>query len=64
MQPVKELDRKTIPSLSSDKMGALLARLEELGVTCVDDLIDVQAQDLDSHSDSSELSKPVNFSPA
>ncbi len=47
MEPVKELVKKTMPSLSSERLDALLARLEELGVTCVDDLIEVQAQDLE-----------------
>ncbi|KAJ4934255.1 hypothetical protein JOQ06_007055 [Pogonophryne albipinna] len=43
MELVKELIKKAIPSLSSDKMDALMARLVELGVQCEDDLILVEA---------------------
>ncbi|KAI9522499.1 hypothetical protein NQZ68_035343 [Dissostichus eleginoides] len=46
MEPVKELVKKAIPSLSSDKMDALMARLVELGVQCEDDMILVKAPDI------------------
>ncbi|KAJ4922354.1 hypothetical protein JOQ06_025891 [Pogonophryne albipinna] len=46
MELVKELVKKAIPSLSSDKMDALMARLVELGVQCEDDLILVEAPDI------------------
>ncbi|KAF3834364.1 hypothetical protein F7725_025568 [Dissostichus mawsoni] len=46
MEPVKELVKKAIPSLSSDKMDALMARLVELGVQCEDDMILVEAPDI------------------
>ncbi|XP_071062964.1 uncharacterized protein [Pseudochaenichthys georgianus] len=46
MELVKELVKKAIPSLSSDKMDALMARLVELGVQCEDDLILVKAPDI------------------
>ena len=46
MEPVKELVQKAIPTLSVDEMEALLTKLAELGVTCVDELIDVEAEDL------------------
>ena len=48
MEPVKDLVKKTLPSLSCDQMDALLARLEELGVSCIDDLVDVEALDLET----------------
>ncbi|KAK1880821.1 Cyanogenic beta-glucosidase [Dissostichus eleginoides] len=46
MELVKELVKKAIPSLSSDKMDALMARLVELGVQCEDDMILVEAPDI------------------
>ncbi|KAJ4922159.1 hypothetical protein JOQ06_021740, partial [Pogonophryne albipinna] len=46
MELVKELVKKAIPSLSSDKMDALMARLVELGLQCEDDLILVEAPDI------------------
>ena len=46
MELVKELVKKAIPSLSSDKMDELMAKLAELGVLCADDLIHVEALDI------------------
>ena len=46
MEPVKELVKRVLPKLSSDTLEALLARLIELGVTSVEDLMDVEADDL------------------
>ncbi|KAI9540876.1 hypothetical protein NQZ68_036212 [Dissostichus eleginoides] len=66
MEPVKELVKKAIPSLSSDKMDALMARLVELGVQCEDDMILVEPRTFRTlcHSfsaeDSLKLSKEIH----
>ena len=46
MEPVKDLVTKAMPSLSSDQIDTLMAKLEELGVLCVDDLPLVDAVEI------------------
>lgn len=43
---MKDLVKKAMPSLGSDQVAALMARLEELGVLCVDDLSRVDPEDI------------------
>lgn len=44
---MKELVQKVMPSLSSDLMDSLMARLEVMGVNCVHDLNFVKTEDID-----------------
>ncbi|XP_070409973.1 uncharacterized protein [Nothobranchius furzeri] len=46
MELVKNYVKKAMPSLSSDKMDTLMAKLEELGVLSVDDLSLVDPEDI------------------
>ncbi|XP_051799866.1 uncharacterized protein LOC110946856 isoform X2 [Acanthochromis polyacanthus] len=46
MEFVKDVVKKAMPSLGSDQMDALMARLEELGVLSVDDLALVDAVEI------------------
>ena len=46
MELVNDLVKKAMPSLSSDQVAALMARLEELGVLSVDDLALVDAVEI------------------
>lgn len=72
MELVKNYVKKAMPSLSSDQMDTLMAKLEELGVLSVDDLSLVDPEDIKdtlpfSAKDSSELSKhwkQVSFCPS
>jgi len=47
MELVKDMVKKAIPSLSNDLMDSLMARLELVGVNCVDDLSFVKIEDVD-----------------
>lgn len=44
---MKELVQKAMPSLSNHVMDSLMARLEEIGVSNVDDLNFVKTEDVD-----------------
>ena len=46
MELVNDLVKKAMPSLSSDQVATLMARLEELGVLSVDDLALVDAVEI------------------
>lgn len=46
MELVKNYVKKAMPSLSSDQMDTLMAKLEELGVLSVDDLSLVDPEDI------------------
>lgn len=46
MELVKNYVKKAMPSLSSDQMDTLMAKLEELGVFSVDDLSLVDPEDI------------------
>lgn len=47
MEPVKELVRRAMPSISNDLMESLMARLELVGVNGLDDLTFVKTEDVD-----------------